>query len=871
MIYKLLKKPFDLFARGLYRFRYWFSAGVLLLTVVAGYFAANIKLENDFSALLDDDHQVVVNLKKISEIYGGVGVTLLVVRSETFENGRKYVETVVPHLRDHKDIRYVDYRKPVEWFEDRMLLFVNASDLRRIRQRIKRKIDYEREKQKVDIMFGEGFFEGEDPGFNINDIISRYKGRYAEKFGVERLSKEKKDIYYHKKEGPKAVEAMDRIVEIETRRGNVPESQQRKYDSLQAEYLKKSRKGEEVDWQHTFIVIIKPSKPSTDVAYSRYIVDEIDSLTEKVKKSDEDFAGVRVKITGRYKKKIDSLDTMGEDAAIVSLISGGGVLLLLIIFFRSFWPVVLIFSSLVVGIVWTLGFTQIVYGQLNLVTSNLMAILFGLGIDFGIHYMVRYREEREEGGSPRDAFLSMISHTGIPSFTSGLTTAFAFFILLVSGFSAFAEFGAISGVGVLFIFAAMTLFMGPAILILEDFNLLNFTGRRLSLKMPAVIYRKPGLLIGIFVVLIAGSVFMMQRVKFDYYFGKLVNYPHLESLKLDKEANKLFTRSLAPQVVLPENRVHEERILETIPRYIENNRDNPKNYLRSIAGISTFIPDNQKKRLEEIEKIRSLLRRNSKYLPLLEPHLQRDLKQFRSKLDVSRINEHNLPASLRHNFSGVGKHSDRHVVLLFPEVDTTKGRQLLEYAEQIKSLRVDGRELDVAADLLVFAEVLEKIGADGYYILIYVFLGVYVLVVLTFGHFGRALFVLMPLMTGMVIMTGYMGTFNIPVDYFNVIIIPVIIGIGIDSGVHIYHRYFEDRDILLSVRHTGEAVTLSTLTTMTGFGALSFSKNAALASMGNVALTGLVSTFTVSIILLPAMVIVTEKVKKKLAEKKSSD
>ena len=63
-----------------------------------------------------------------------------------------------------------------------------------------------------------------------------------------------------------------------------------------------------------------------------------------------------------------------------------------------------------------------------------------------------------------------------------------------------------------------------------------------------------------------------------------------------------------------------------------------------------------------------------------------------------------------------------------------------------------------------------------------------------------------------------MGLLNLPVDFFNVIIFPIIIGIGIDSSVHIYNRYTEEGDMLKSVTLTGEAVSLSALTTLIGFG-----------------------------------------------------
>ena len=82
----------------------------------------------------------------------------------------------------------------------------------------------------------------------------------------------------------------------------------------------------------------------------------------------------------------------------------------------------------------------------------------------------------------------------------------------------------------------------------------------------------------------------------------------------------------------------------------------------------------------------------------------------------------------------------------------------------------------------------------------------------------------------------------------------MIIGIGIDAGVHILHRHQEEgaANLAAVVRHTGRAVLMSTGTTMIGFGALSVASNRALASLGVVLLLGVGACLVTATVLLPA-------------------
>ena len=128
---------------------------------------------------------------------------------------------------------------------------------------------------------------------------------------------------------------------------------------------------------------------------------------------------------------------------------------------------------------------------------------------------------------------------------------------------------------------------------------------------------------------------------------------------------------------------------------------------------------------------------------------------------------------------------------------------------------------------------------------------------LDYRRLSDTLLTLAPLMMGMVWMLGAMAMLGIAMNFMNIFVTTMIIGIGVDYGVHAIHRYREiqkrgrgrlDREVV----ETGKAIAMAALSTMIGFGSLSLSHYPGLRSMGLVAILGALSTCLVSLTVLPA-------------------
>jgi predicted RND superfamily exporter protein len=161
----------------------------------------------------------------------------------------------------------------------------------------------------------------------------------------------------------------------------------------------------------------------------------------------------------------------------------------------------------------------------------------------------------------------------------------------------------------------------------------------------------------------------------------------------------------------------------------------------------------------------------------------------------------------------------------------------------------------------MFLHLINLIGKDGLWATILTIIIVTVLLWIDFRSLKLALLGMIPLVTGGILMMGIMKSFGMLLDFVNVMGIPMIVGIGIDDGVHILHRYkyegFGKTPLVL--RSTGKAILLTSLTTMVGFGTLAFGGYPAYQSLGTLLAVGVAACFVTTVLFIPAIISLTTK------------
>jgi uncharacterized protein len=114
--------------------------------------------------------------------------------------------------------------------------------------------------------------------------------------------------------------------------------------------------------------------------------------------------------------------------------------------------------------------------------------------------------------------------------------------------------------------------------------------------------------------------------------------------------------------------------------------------------------------------------------------------------------------------------------------------------------------------------------------------------------------VLLPLFVAVAVSGGLMAAFDVRLNFFNMLALPTIIGMGVDDGVHMYHRYQEmgRGSARYVVKTTGMAVVLTTITTSIGFASLLTANHYGLNSLGLLSVVGMAVALLTTLLVLPA-------------------
>lgn len=284
----------------------------------------------------------------------------------------------------------------------------------------------------------------------------------------------------------------------------------------------------------------------------------------------------------------------------------------------------------------------------------------------------------------------------------------------------------------------------------------------------------------------------------------------------------------------------------------ENNKIVKKrnHMIREILGAETGQPGR-----EVFQRLNSLLKADpalyADRLSRLDAHFAPAMDALINQMAaVERpITVDDLPAQIRDQLlSADGK---RNLVMAYPQqsmMDRENG--LRRFAGRMAGIspRITGMAM-VAVSW--FAEIMDGTVKAGAYI----FLVVFLLLLLSLKSLGRALLALAPLTVGMIWMLGLYPLLGWRVNMVNIAVIPLIIGMGIDYGVHIVHRFtVENKDIGAVFRYTGKALLLSALTTMIGFGSLGLIGSfTGVASIGAILFLGITTCIVAALILTPAL------------------
>jgi hypothetical protein len=225
------------------------------------------------------------------------------------------------------------------------------------------------------------------------------------------------------------------------------------------------------------------------------------------------------------------------------------------------------------------------------------------------------------------------------------------------------------------------------------------------------------------------------------------------------------------------------------------------------------------------------------------------MERLRNALDPAPIDIENLPRPVvRRMIAPDG----RARVIAYPSENLqTNTQALARFVDGVRTVAPDATGLSV--NLIEFARATVRSVRQA---LISAILAIAVLLWLLWRRATEMLLVLAPLLLGAALTCASMALIGIAFNFANVIVIPLLLGIGVDSGIHMVHRADvgpEGEGGLLGTT-TARAIFFSAATTVASFGALAFSSHRGIASLGTILVIGLVFTLLCMLVVLPALI-----------------
>jgi hypothetical protein len=782
----------------------------VLLTAVGTYFVIKLvkRIETDIAALIPDDYRSVRTLKDIEKVVGGVGSWRLLVQSDDYEASQRFVEDLAVELKKdayREYVNFVNYQKEIEFYRKNALLYMNIEDLEEILIRIEDRVAQEKVKlSPLSIDLSDG---GESGELDFSDIQDKYGGGGAS------------DPYF--------TDAEKTIVALEVEAAGTVSN------------IGFSKKMHRVLQEAVAKLGPKTYHPTMFVEYG-----------------------------GTYKNKIDEYDVIISDVKSTLLYGVIGVVLILTIYFRQPLAAVFVAVPLVMGLIWSFALTYFIIGNLNTMTAFLFVILFGLGIDFGIHLFARYLEDRIGNHDVKAALDSMMIQTGRAVLTAALSTSMAFFSLMITDFKGFSEFGFIVGSGIVMSLVAMTTVL-PAFLRLADeklglIRMKEVWGhQRLSERRPFP-YAKPILVVGIVITVVLAI--NLHKIEFEYDFTNLrSNLPASVAVKRKIDKISPFNAlSASPTIVLAKDKAELDRIVSAVKRKIESDTESPT--IHTVKTLFSFLPKEQDDKLDIIAEISDLA--NGEGAKLVTGEQKEKLDELRDLLDVTALTVEDLPKMILRKFQTIDG-SRANFAFIYPDVQLRDGKNAMAFADDAQEIMTeDGQTYYSSSSSIVFSDMLRLMLRDSPTAVGVTLLVVFLIVLADFKGFRPTLLVMFPLVCGAIWMCGVMYLFEMKLNFYNMVALPTIIGMGIDNGVHLYHRYREagPGSLTLVLKSTGGAMFASMLTTMVGFLGLKMATHPGLNSIGVLALIGLFASFVTAVVILPAILQLLEG-----SQSKSSD
>jgi predicted RND superfamily exporter protein len=864
------KKVVDILASGIYHHHRKILLAAVILLFISGFFASRIVMVVHFAEMLPEGEPQVEEFNRIiTDFYAG-SLIFVAIEGGSEDKLAEAAAELAPILGQVHNVRRVDYRIDTDFIK-RYGLLLEGEDALAASMRLFSRLDLLWLLWNTNIMLERGIIEDEE----------RFK-TIEEEFMVIQ-----------------ALDGLTTFLAIDAQPEQVREN------------VRQLLLGEEHSLSPDDRMLIMQVHPAISFADYFAAMDLARDIRAAVRDFGEEFPDLNIGITGLMPVQLEEEEALREGMVLSSLAAMFLILALLVIAFRMRSAPLMAMVPIIAGIIYTAGLIGAVIGHLNLFTAFFAVLLLGLGISFAIHLTTVFLHAWAEGMDMQDSLKTMYAKVGKGVIGGATTTAVVFFTLPLTGLEILAEMGFVNGMGILITLACVLVIL-PSLFCFQDklkskwlksifgvaptrtseFRFLEASGKALLKYKWAFA--------SLFALITIALLFSAGQVEFEYDMMEMMPYG-MPAVVTQERIIEQFGISPDPAMIIVDSvaksremaqRMREkplvgvvESIADFIPPY-EEQRDVRLPLIRQfrahleaigsdykvddkiIAGLEAELTRLEQNiaeigRLAEVggharvvEKTNAIIEQGliartkgllcvdrvsnfqERYMPVMHGLL----------LEMAAVDEiitlDTLPVEITDRF--VCRDGDSFLLTIFPQGNIWDKKILTAFNEQVTA--VDPR---TSGTPQLFLLLLDLIKERVVWATLAAAVAIFAIMAVIFKSLKSALVGMVPIILGAIWMVGLMHVVGMKFDFTSVMAVPLILGIGIDNAIHIINRYRLEKNIPLVLRLTGQAILLTALTMMIGFGSLWFSPHRGLAGMGYVLVIGVAACLITAVFVLP--------------------
>jgi hopanoid biosynthesis associated RND transporter like protein HpnN len=613
-------------------------------------------------------------------------------------------------------------------------------------------------------------------------------------------------------------------------------------------------------------------------------------------------------VTGEIGLEHDEMEGVSQGTFTASLFSLALVCLILLIAFRSVTLMLATFLTLLLGMMFCGLFAAAFVKELNLISVAFTVSNIGLGVEYAIHFCLRYRDYLKTNISKEHAIRGTLMATSPSLLLCAATTAIGLYAFIPTDYRGISELGLLAGSS-LFICLFVTLTVLPVLLFIipkphlkaDELGMVKITPLMHYLTSIPLHFARPITYITVVLAIISG--FLLFKIVVDFNpinirdphtesviaFKKLLKTQDTSPMTLSVLANspekakqfqaKIESIAVVDKTVslfdfIPEDQEEKLSLLDDLNLVIgaqsnsfpplKQGTDPKASIEKLLKTIKTTLPNRTEP--AEIKALMALQTELQGALIELENRMQPNRQQFIEKMQSSilgglpvvmdqlaaslhadEITLDSLPADLKNRWlSQTGLYR----VQVFPKNDLNDLDNLEEFITQVQSIEENITDLPI-----LFWESMKEVVKAFEQAITIAIITITLLLLVMRRNVKDTLLVIVPLLLAGLFTMASTALTGTPINFANIIALPLLLGLGVDNGIHMLeklrHSVTEEQNIYQS--STARGIFYGALTTISSFAGLAFSPHQGVSSMGLVITIGIFWIMIGTFVILPAL------------------